>query len=289
MGSLKTVKGPAIFVGQYLSDEAPFNSLVGIAEWAASLGYAGIQILIGDRLIDMDRAAADVEYCKSLLTTPEKYQVQLTQLSSHLQGQLVAAHPAYDALFDGFAPPQLQGNPSARQKWATGVLIRAARASKNLGLAAHATFSRALACPYRYSWPQRPQNMVEIAFIEHSARWKPILDVFDEVGVHCCFELHPGEDVHDGASFDRFLRAVDGHRRACILYHPGHFVLQQVGYPSFLDIYHERVKIVHVKDAEFLPSGRQGVYGGTGRPIPCSWSWSSRLQRHFYEDCKVRV
>jgi sugar phosphate isomerase/epimerase len=141
-------------------------------------------------------------------------------------------------------------------------MMWAAKASRNLGLAAHATFSGALAWPFFYPWPQRPAGLVDEAFAELGRRWKPILDAFDEAGVDVCYELHPGEDLHDGATFERFLDVVGGHRRANILYDPSHMILQQMDYLGFLDIYHELVRAFHVKDAEFLPSGRSGVYGG---------------------------
>lgn len=272
MPNLKTIHGPGIFVAQYLSDEAPFNTLEGIAKWASSLGFQGIQIPIDTRLIDIERAATDQSYCDSLLAMLKSHNIQLTELSSHLQGQLIAVHPAYDLLFDGFAPPAFRGNPKARETWARTILFSAARASKNLGLKAHATFSGALAWPYVYPWPQRPALLVEKAFEELAARWKPILDAFDNADVDVCYEVHPGEDVHDGVSYERFLAKLDGHRRACILYDPSHFVLQQLDYLAFLDIYHERIRIFHVKDAEFLPDGRQGVYGGYS-------NWTERAGR----------
>jgi sugar phosphate isomerase/epimerase len=183
-------------------------------------------------------------------------------LSTHLQGQLVAVHPAYDELFDGFAPPELRGKPKERQAWAVGQLKAAAVASRRLGLNAHATFSGALAWPYFYPWPQRPAGLVEDAFAELGRRWKPILDVFDKEGVDVCYEIHPGEDLHDGATFERFLDEVGGHPRANILYDPSHFVLQQLDYLGYIDRYHERIRAFHVKDAEFRPSARSGVYGG---------------------------
>ena len=40
------------------------------------------------------------------------------------------------------------------------------------------------------------------------------------------------------------------------------FLLQQLDYLSFIDAYHERIKMFHVKDAEFNPTAKQGVYGG---------------------------
>jgi sugar phosphate isomerase/epimerase len=272
MAGLTTIKGPAIFVAQYVSHEPPFNSLEAIATWAADSGFHGIQIPIDDRLINIERAATDQSYCDDLLAMLKRYGIQLTELSSHLQGQLIAVHPAYDTLFDGFAPQTMRGNPKARENWARKVLFLAAKASKNLGLKAHATFSGSLAWPYIYPWPQRPAVLVEKAFEELAKRWKPILEAFDEAEVAICYELHPGEDLHDGVSFERFLQKVDGHKQACILYDPSHFVLQQLDYLAFLDIFHERIKMVHVKDAEFLPDGRQGVYGGYS-------SWTDRAGR----------
>jgi sugar phosphate isomerase/epimerase len=198
--------------------------------------------------------------------------VQLTELSTHLQGQLIAVHPAYDVAFDGFAAPELRGNPAARQRWAVEQMLLAAKASRNLGLSAHATFSGGLAWPFVYPWPQRPAGLVETAFDELARRWTPILNAFDEAGVDVCYELHPGEDLHDGVTFERFLEAVGNHPRANILYDPSHFVLQQLDYLAFIDIYHERIKAFHVKDAEFRPNGRQGVYGGYG-------SWVDRAGR----------
>ncbi|QHN03520.1 sugar phosphate isomerase/epimerase [Granulicella sp. WH15] len=260
---MKTMKGPGIFLAQFAGDAAPFNTLDSIAAWASDLGYKGVQIPAWDaRLFDLKLAAESADYCNDLLATLSKHGLELTELSTHLQGQLVAVHPAYDALFDTFAPVSVHGNPSARQAWAVEQLHFAAKASKNLGVKQHATFSGALAWPYLYPWPQRPQGLVETAFGELAKRWKPILDVFDANGVDLCFEIHPGEDLHDGASFEMFLDLLHGHPRCNLLFDPSHFVLQQLDYLHYIDLYHSRIKMFHVKDAEFNPTGRQGVYGG---------------------------
>ena len=260
---MRTLKGPAIFLAQFAGDRPPFSNLADIARWAASLGFEGVQIPSWDaRLFDLRRAAESRGYCEEAQGTLAEAGVQATELSTHLQGQLVAVHPAYDAAFDGFAPPAARGNPAARQAWAAEQLALAARASRNLGLSAHATFSGALAWPYVYPWPQRPAGLVETAFDELARRWRPILDAFEEQGVDLCYEIHPGEDLHDGASFEMFLSRVGDHPRCNILYDPSHFVLQALDYLDFLDIYRERIRMFHVKDAEFRPTGRQGVYGG---------------------------
>src|ERR1700689_3954849 len=260
---MKTVQGPAIFLAQFAGDAAPFNTFDSICAWAANLGYKGVQIPTWDaRLFDLKKAGESKTYCDEIAGTAKKHGLAITELSTHLQGQLVAVHPAYDAAFDGFAPPEVRNNPKARQWWAVEQLHHAAKASKNFALIAHVSFSGALAWPYLYPWPQRPAGLIETAFDELARRWTPILDAFDEAGVDVCYELHPGEDLHDGVTFERFLDAVKQHPRANILYDPSHFVLQQLDYLAFIDIYHEHIKAFHVKDAEFRPNGKQGVYGG---------------------------
>ena len=260
---MKTIKGPAIFLAQFAGDETPFNSFQSICEWAASLGFKGVQVPSwDDRLIDLAKAADSKDYCDELKGTAGEYGVEITELSTHLQGQLVAVHPAYDDAFDGFAAEHVRGDPAARQEWAVDQLMLAAKASNNLGLTSHVTFSGALAWPYVYPWPQRPAGLIEAAFAELAARWRPILDAFDEVGVDLCYEVHPGEDLHDGATFEMFLDCVDQHPRCNMLFDPSHYVLQALDYLEHIDIYHDRIKMFHVKDAELNPNGRVGVYGG---------------------------
>jgi sugar phosphate isomerase/epimerase len=214
------------------------------------------------RLFDLAKAAESDAYCDEVKGTLKDAGVALTELSTHLQGQLVAVHPAYDLGFDAFAAPQVRGNPKARQEWAVDQMYKAAKASRRLGLGAHVSFSGALAWPYLYPWPPRPAGLIETAFDELAKRWQPILDAFDEAGVDVCYELHPGEDLIDGVTFEMFLERVGNHPRCHINYDPSHFLLQQLDYLGFIDVYHERIKAFHVKDAEFNPSPRQGVYSG---------------------------
>ena len=260
---MRTLKGPALFLAQFAGDGPPFDTLASIARWAADCGFEGVQIPSWDaRLFDLERAAESDSYCDEVRGTLADAGLALTELSTHLQGQLVAAHPAYDAMLDGFAPPAVHGNPGARAEWAVGQLHRAAAASRRLGLTAHATFSGALAWPFLYPFPQRPPGLVDEAFAELARRWRPILDAFDAAGCDLCYELHPSEDLHDGVTFERFLAATGDHARCHILYDPSHMVLQCMDYRGFIDSYHQRIRMFHAKDAEFTPSPRQGVYGG---------------------------
>ncbi len=271
---MTTIKGPGIFLAQFMGDKPPFNDLRSICQWAQSLGFKAVQIPTWDpRCIDLQKAAESKTYADELKGTIAEYGLEISELSTHLQGQLVAVHPAYDDLFDAFAPEALKKNPKARTEWAVQQLLYGAKASQNLGLTAHATFSGSLLWHTFHPWPQRPAGLVEEGFRELGRRWMPILNKFDECGVDVCYEIHPGEDLFDGVTYEMFLEEVKQHPRACLLYDPSHFVLQQLDYIQYIDFYHERIRAFHVKDAEFNSTGKQGTFGGYQ-------SWLKRAGRY---------
>ncbi len=256
------MQGPGIFLAQFMGDRAPFDSFDAICGWAAGLGYVGVQLPSWDaRCMDLAKAASSKGYCDDLRGTAAKHGLQISELATHLQGQLVAVHPAYAEMFKVFAPPGVT-TPGAMCEWGTEQVKLALTASRNLGLRAMPTFPGALLWHTVYPWPQRPAGLVDEGFRELARRWQPILDHADQVGIDCAFEVHPGEDLHDGASYEQFLEHAGGHARACLLYDPSHFVLQCLDYLEYIEIYHERIRCFHVKDAEFKPNGRVGVYGG---------------------------
>ena len=114
---MKTIKGPAVFLAQFVDNQPPFNTLDGMCKWASDLGYKGIQIPTWESfLIDLDKAAESQDYCDELKGKVNSYGLEITELSTHLQGQLVAVHPAYDIMFDNFAPEALHGKPKERTK-----------------------------------------------------------------------------------------------------------------------------------------------------------------------------
>lgn len=260
---MKTIKGPALFLAQFMGDKPPFNKLETICKWAAGLGFKAVQIpTVETRLIDLKLAAESKDYAQELKGKINSFGLEISELSTHLQGQLVACHPAYDTLFDGFAPKKVRGNPRERTAWAVDQLKLAAKASKNLGLKASVTFSGALMWHLVYPWPQRPAGLVEEGFKELAKRWVPILNAYDKAGIDLCYEVHAGEDLHDGVTFERFYEATGKHNRVKLLFDPSHFILQQLDYLQYIDTYHEFIKMFHVKDAEYNPNGRSGVYGG---------------------------
>ena len=257
------IKGPALFLAQFMGDAPPCDSWANATRWAAGLGYRGVQVPAWDaRCIDLAQAAASKTYCDEFTGIARSAGIEITELAAHLQGQLVAVHPAFDAAFDGFAPPAVRGNPAARTAWAVEQMRLVIDASRNLGLSVVPSFTGALLWPTLYPWPQRPAGLVQEGFAELARRWRPILDHADRQGVDIAWEVHPGEDVHDGATLERMLDALGQHPRANILYDPSHLVLQGMDYSAFIDHYHSRIRAFHVKDAEFRPDGRTGAYGG---------------------------
>ena len=271
---MKTIKGPAIFLAQFMDDVAPFNTLEGLCKWASNLGYKGIQIPTLDKsIIDLDIAATSQTYCDEFKGKINAYGLEITELSTHIQGQLVAVHPAHDIMFDVFVPKELKGKPKQRTAWAVDQMQKASIVSRRLGLNTHATFSGSLLWPVMHPWPQQPKGLVETGFRELADRWVPILNAFDENGVDVCYEVHPVEDIHDGDTFERFLEATGNHKRVNILYDPSHFVLQQLDYIKYIEHYHQFIKAFHVKDAEFHPTGKKGMFGGYN-------DWKNRAGRY---------
>jgi sugar phosphate isomerase/epimerase len=265
------MKGPSIFLAQFLRDTPPFDTLEGLAGWAAAKGYRGLQIPTWDRrVIDLDLAAQSRGYCDDYLGRLRTHGLEVTELAAPIQGQVLAIHPAYADAFQPFYPTGLSAE--ARTDWATTELLKVIRASANMGMKTIPALSGGFAWHLAYPWPQRPPGLVEEAFRELARRWLPLLDQAHEQGLAFAYEPHPGSDIFDGATYERFLDAVEQHPAACLNYDPSHFVLQQLDYSAFISIYGARIRGFHVKDAEFRPTGRVGIYGGYE-------SWQGRAGR----------
>ena len=268
---MRAIRGPGIFLAQFLRDTEPYNNLENIGEWVAGLGYKGVQIPTWDaRVFDLDQASQSKAYCDDLKASLAAIGLEISELAAHLQGQVLAIHPAYETAFASFYPAGL--NDAARVEWATAELVKSVRASANMGLKAVPVLSGGLAWHMMYPWPQRPAGLIDMAFKELYRRWKPVLDAARDEGITLAYELHPGSDIYDGATFEMFLDVADKHPAVCINYDPSHFLLQQLDYCDFIRLYGDRITAFHVKDAEFNASGRVGVYGGYQ-------SWADRAGR----------
>jgi sugar phosphate isomerase/epimerase len=255
------MKGPGIFLAQFADDIAPFNNIDSISKWAADRGYKGVQIPTWDsRLFDLDTAASTKDYCDEYVGKLKDSGLEVCELASYLQGQVLAMHPAYQKLFQGFYPKGL--NSKECVVWATEELKKTIQASAHFGTDNISVMSGGLAWPYIYPWPQRSAGLIDDAFVELAKRWTPILDMARDNDITFGYELHPGSDLYDGATFQRFLEMTDGHSAVGLTYDASHFLLQQLDYIDFIKLFKDRIKAFHVKDAEFRPDGMTGVYGG---------------------------
>ena len=259
--NMTAIKGPAIYLAQFIRDEEPFGSLEGMCRWAADLGYKAIQLPTWDgRFFNLRLAAESQNYCDERLGVMKENGLELVEICSYLQGQMMAVHPAYEKLFQSFYPKGL--NHKERLEWAAEQLLLTIRASVRLGTKNISVLSGGFAWPYIYPWPQRPEGFTDEAFAELGRRWLPVLQNAAESGITFGFELHPGSDLHDGATFERFLGVTGEPPSAAITYDPSHMLLQNMDYLEFIRLYHDKITCFHVKDAEFVKSGRSGVYGG---------------------------
>jgi transketolase N-terminal domain/subunit/sugar phosphate isomerase/epimerase len=255
------MRGPAVFLAQLLRDEPPFDRLESIAEWVGQAGFVGVQIPTWDaRAFDLDRAAASQAYCDEYRGKLAEAGLQVTELGAQVQGQLLALHPALEYPFQLFFPRGLSG--SARAQWAAGELAKVIRAARRLGTTCIPALSGGFAWHLAYPWPPHPAGLIDEAFAELARLWRPLLDLAADAGLVFAFELHPGSDLFDGATFERFLEVTKHHPAARLNYDPSHLLLQQLDYVEFIQRYGDRIAGFHVKDAEFRPDGRMGVYGG---------------------------
>jgi sugar phosphate isomerase/epimerase len=176
---MQSIKGPGIFLAQFLDDVAPRDNLPNICNWVADMGYKAIQIPTWDsRVFDLELAASSQDYCDEIKGTAAEAGLEISELSTHLQGQLVAVHPAYDQMFDGFAPDSIRNNPAGRTHWAIQQLKYAAKASQRLGLTAHATFS----------WGAIVANLLSLGRSGLPGWWRPDLASLPSAG--CLFWTH---------------------------------------------------------------------------------------------------
>jgi sugar phosphate isomerase/epimerase len=260
-----TIKGPAIFLAQGYGKPG-WSTLAECAKTAGSLGYKGMQVqLWKGGPIDLNNAATSAEYCQEQQGIATEAGCPIVELANHCDTQLVVCGQAYFPLHKGLAPEALRGSPSDVAEWALGRAKKSASAARNFGFDTVAAFSGTSIFHTVYPWPQRPAGLVEAAMNHLASSWMPAFDHAKELGVKYCFELHPGEDLMDGTTFEMFLQYVKDHVACCILLDLSHFALAAMAKKAMLAYikkFKDRIKMMHVKDGEFFSNENGGVYGG---------------------------
>ncbi len=226
---------------------------------AGAMGFDGVEIACWGDHMDVKAAATDPRYVEDRKRILERNKLGCWALSAHLAGQCVG--DPWDPRLDGFAPPQVKGNPDAIVAWATEEMKLSARAAKNMGCKVVTCFMGSPIWRYWYSFPQTTEEMVENAYAEIVRRWTPILDVFDECGVRFALEVHPTEIAFDYYTAGRLLAAFGRRDTLGFNFDPSHLLWQGVKPELFLRDFADRIYHVHMKDVAVRPDGRAGILG----------------------------
>ena len=247
-----------LFTGQWAD-----LTLETVAKKARDFGFDGLELACWGDHFDVSRALSDDGYCQERRDLLAKYGLKLFAISNHLVGQAVC--DAVDDRHKSILPPQVwgDGNPEGVRTRAAKEMKDTARAAAKLGVKTVAGFTGSSIWPLLYSFPPVADASIDAGFADFAARWNPILDVFDEVGVRFALEVHPTEIAFDMSSAQRAIDAVGGRRTFGFNYDPSHFGYQGVDYVAFIDRFPDRIYHVHMKDVWWSDRPKpSGVFGG---------------------------
>ncbi len=247
-----------LFTGQWA--DLPLESL---AAKAASWGFDGLELACWGDHFDVSRAMTEEDYCAQKRALLAAHNLSLFAISNHLVGQAVCDN--IDRRHQSILPPHVWGDGDAegvRQR-AAAEMKRTAHAAARLGVGVVNGFTGSSIWPLLYSFPPNAPEMIEAGFADFAARWNPILDVFDEVGVRFGLEVHPTEIAFDITSARRALAAVEHRPAFGFNYDPSHFGYQGVDYVAFIDAFADRIYHAHMKDVWWSDRPMAaGVFGG---------------------------
>jgi sugar phosphate isomerase/epimerase len=246
-----------LFTGQWA--DLPFEE---VCRLASSWGYDGLEIACSGDHLDPDRGAVDDAYITERRAVLDRYGLQVYAISAHLQGQAVCDDPI-DQRHQGILAPSVwgDGDPEGVRCRAAEAVKNAARTAARLGVPTVVGFTGSSIWKYVAMFPPASGDMVDAGYIDFAARWNPILDVFDEVGVRFALEVHPSEIAYDYWTAKDTLAAI-GHRKSFgFNFDPSHFVWQQLDYVAFVLDFADHIFHVHVKESITNLDGRNGVLG----------------------------
>src|SRR5512133_149624 len=228
---------------------------------AKAFGYDGLELGCLGNNMEIDKASE--AYCKSRKALLDKYGLQLFSISTHLVSQAVC--DKIDERHRSILPEYIwgDGDPEGVRQRAAREIIATGHAAKNLGINVVNGFTGSSIWPYLYSFPPVSDAMIDKGYEDFAARWKPILDEYQKIGVRYALEVHPTEIAFDIVSAERALKAVNYHPAFGFNFDPSHFGYQGVDYIEFIHRFSDRIFHVHMKDVYWKSTpGTVGVFGG---------------------------
>ena len=247
-----------LFTGQWA--DLPLTDL---AEKAAAWGYDGLELACWGDHFDPVRGAEDPDYCVARRELLASHGLDVWAISNHLVGQ--ATCDRIDERHASILPPHVwgDGDPEGVRTRAAEEMKATARAAANLGVPVVNGFTGSSIWPLLYSFPPVPPEAIDAGFEDFAARWGPILDVFEEVGVRFALEVHPTEIAFDISMAERAVEALGGRASFGFNFDPSHLAYQGVDCVDFVQRFGGRIHHVHMKDVWWselpMPSG---VFGG---------------------------
>lgn len=228
-----------------------------------SLGYDGIELACWGDHFEVARADADEGYIARKRELLVEHELTAFAISNHLVGQAVC--DLIDERHESILPDHVwgDGEPEGVRARAAEEMIATGRVAKAFGVTTVVGFTGSSVWHLLYAFPPTPQKMIDRGFEDFAARWKPILDAYEELGVRFALEAHPTEIAFDIVTAERAVSAVDGHPAFGFNFDPSHFGYQGVDYVEFIHRFPDRIFNVHVKDVAWRKTpGPSGTFGG---------------------------
>lgn len=246
-----------LFTGQWA--DMPLETL---AQKAADFGYDGLELACWGDHFEVDRVLSEDGYLQSRHDLLAKYGLKCYAISNHLVGQCVA-EAFIDERHQDILPERLwgDGDPDGVRERAAEELKRTAQAAKLFGVPVVNGFTGSPIWHLLYRFPPASDEMINAGYREFAARWKPILDVFQENGIHFGLEPHPAEIAYDIITAEHTLQALDYHPAFGFNFDPSHFIHQLFDPVEFINQFAEQIVHVHVKDVKVRLTGRNSILG----------------------------
>jgi len=226
-----------------LYDDKPLEDVL---KYVSGLGYETVELAAwkGSHHIDIEKIVKGG--ATNFKKTIAKYNLSISALSNHLEGQLVLG--PLNAATDDF----YKGTPEEKVKYGIKRMKLTADAAAALDVPVVVGFTGAPNWGSWYIFPPANEKMYEEDFKLFSERWGEILDHFAKQGIKFAHEVHPQEQAYNIETAEMAIKALNGRKEFGFNFDPSHLVWQQIDPVIFIKKFRDRLYHAHAKDAEIV-------------------------------------